>query len=175
MAVRYTRVFSTDTVRTYNGKKLCRLGQQIATPNISYGNWENPDEMSCYGVASGVLLPTTDVIIAHVYNGKLVTRIYPEAFNGYSGITSFTIPDTITLIGARAFYNCTALESITFLGTIAQWEAITKQSQWCTGCRLLTVIHCSDGDVPMTSTVAASIPEEELEGEIPAYDPNAES
>ena len=42
-----------------------------------------------------------------------VTSIGESAFEGCSGLTSVTIPDSVTSIGERAFYNCTGLTSIT--------------------------------------------------------------
>ena len=42
-----------------------------------------------------------------------VTSIGNEAFhNSYGGLTSVTIPNSVTTIGYRAFYNCTGLTSI---------------------------------------------------------------
>ena len=54
------------------------------------------------------------VIPANVtYNGVTysVTAIGDFAFN-YSGLTSITIPNSVTTIGQKAFYNCTSLTSI---------------------------------------------------------------
>ncbi len=41
-----------------------------------------------------------------------VTEIDMEAFIGSTSLTSVTIPNTVTLIGSRAFQNCTALRSV---------------------------------------------------------------
>lgn len=61
-------------------------------------------------------IPTTQV------NGEyVVTSIGDDAFNG-SGITGITIPENITSIGARAFQNCTSLNSIVLS------ESLTKIS-----------------------------------------------
>ena len=38
--------------------------------------------------------------------------------------TSITIPDSVTSIGAGAFYNCDSLEKVNYLGTIDQWVEI---------------------------------------------------
>ena len=41
-----------------------------------------------------------------------VTSIGPSAFSGCSGLTSVAIPDSVTSIGSSAFYGCTNLTSV---------------------------------------------------------------
>ena len=95
--------------------------------------------------------------------------IYTDAFFYCEGLTSITIPDSVTSIGDSAFYSCTGLTSVTigngvtsigpnafsycsgltridFNGTKAQWEAIKKGNAWC-GYRRYFTVYCTDGTI----------------------------
>lgn len=50
--------------------------------------------------------------IPSTYNGKSVTSIDEQAFNGCKNLTSVTIPDSVAVIGQWAFINCISLTSI---------------------------------------------------------------
>ena len=66
----------------------------------------------CLGTASGSLdIPST-------YNGLPVTSIGGFAFNGYSSLTSVTIPNSVTSIGNYAFYDCSSLTSVTIPNSV---------------------------------------------------------
>ncbi len=54
----------------------------------------------------------TDLIITNNYEGKPVTSIGGEAFNGHHWLTSVTIPDSVISIEGYAFYYCSGLTSI---------------------------------------------------------------
>lgn len=77
-----------------------------------------------------------------------VTSIGDWAFNSCT-FTSVTIPNSVTSIGYSAFRNCTDLKSISYTGTIAQYNAITKDGRWHDGIFGLKVVHCTDGDAPI--------------------------
>ena len=72
-----------------------------------------------------------------------VTSIGSHAFSGCSGLTSITIPDGVTSIGSHAFYGCSSLTSITYLGSMAQWKAISILGTIGRGC----TVKCTDGDI----------------------------
>ena len=92
----------------------------------------------------------------HLYmNNTLVTELtIPDgvtAINAYafedSKLTSITIPQSVTSIGYRAFESCLSLETIHYLGTKAQWEAIEKSSMGWIDAYTKYTVHCTDGDI----------------------------
>ena len=58
------------------------------------------------GSVSSLVIPT-------VVEGLTVTEIGEEAFMGNTTLTSIDLPNSITVIRARAFKNCTNLSSMT--------------------------------------------------------------
>lgn len=66
----------------------------------------------------------TVVVIPSKINGVTVTTIGTDAFLGLN-ITSVTIPDSVTEIGANAFADCTNLTSVNYAG---DWSKLTIQS-----------------------------------------------
>ena len=51
----------------------------------------------------------TDFVIADTIDGKKVTAIGEGAFRYYTSMTSVIIPDSVTAIGEKAFYECKSL------------------------------------------------------------------
>lgn len=64
----------------------------------------NKDNNS-YSVASVGACQDTDIVIPSKYEDKPVTVIWANAFNGYTSLTSITIPESVTSIGEDAFYD----------------------------------------------------------------------
>ena len=62
---------------------------------------------------------------------------------------SITIPNTVTQIGDFAFSNCSAVESITYLGTTSEWQQVTKGISWKAMITKTKVVTCQDGDVSL--------------------------
>lgn len=75
-----------------------------------------------------------------------VTYIGDHAFSGCTSLESITLPDSLTHIGDNVFDGCAHLEKITFQGTVAEWRAVEKGTDWNrqTGDY---VIWCSDGKI----------------------------
>lgn len=84
---------------------------------------------------------TKDIIIP-----STMTKINNCAFVS-ANIESITIPNSITEIGNYTFYNCQRLKTINYLGTKAQWDAITKGTSWNGNCPSDMIIKCTDGNV----------------------------
>ena len=53
-----------------------------------------------------------------------MTSIGSNAFYGCTGLTSISLPDSVTIIGDYAFYGCTDLVYVFYLGTNEQWNLI---------------------------------------------------
>lgn len=133
---------------------------------LEFFEFTNIDNDTAYAIrrvnklAASVGIPST-------YRGKPVTSIMSYAFSDCRGLTRIMIPDSVTSIESLAFPNCTGLNSITipnsvtsfgdsvfngcfkltridFDGTKAQWNTISKSSNWKSGSGNFTV-YCSDG------------------------------
>ena len=80
-----------------------------------------------------------------------MTSIGNSTFNGCEGLTYVSIPNSVTSIGNYAFYWCNSLISITYCGTMAQWNAISLDEEWY-GSSLttkITEVVCSDGTIQL--------------------------
>ena len=75
-----------------------------------------------------------------------VTSIGNSAFYDCTGLTSITIPDSVTHIDDYAFNYCTSLTTINFNGTMEQWNAVSKGTNWKTNVPATQVV-CTDGTV----------------------------
>jgi len=60
------------------------------------------------------------VVIPYSIDGYPVTGIGDSAFSGYTGLTSVTIPDSITRIGDSAFRGCSGLTSVTIPDSVTR-------------------------------------------------------
>lgn len=68
---------------------------------------------ACYGVRAGEgIHAVTDIYIPVTHKGLPVYVIDDDAFNSYANIISITIPDTIKLIGQKAFRSALNLEKV---------------------------------------------------------------
>ena len=122
--------------------------------------------------------PGGDVVIPSTLGGNPVLYIDNGTFGNYN-ITSITIPEGVTNIGTNAFINsslqsviipstvtdissnafmyCTSLSNVYFMGTSAQWDAITKGANWNKGCPCGDNVHIvytytvSDGKATITA------------------------
>jgi hypothetical protein len=91
----------------------------------------------------------TSITMISVSNN--VTSIEKSAFSGCANVTNIILGSAITRIGYSAFANCTALETISFKGTVEQWNAIvfTEATSGLFYNVPATHVHCIDGDVEL--------------------------
>ena len=75
---------------------------------------------------------------------KNLDIIAVNLFKGCAGLTSVTIPASVTSIGAGAFCDCSSLTTVNYQGTKKQWNAIYKGRSWNDSTGNYTVV-CTDG------------------------------
>jgi len=68
---------------------------------------------------------STELVLPESYNGE-VYKIHNGAFYNRHEITSIEVPDSVTNIGARAFYNCSGITSIC-AGSMCRWTMRTTR------------------------------------------------
>ena len=108
----------------------------VATEQDYYGNSTSSTTSTTYYIPSSLKSVT-------VTGGNILYG----AFYNCSGLTSVTIGNSVTSIGDYAFYNCTGLTSITFNGTMEQWKAVSKGTEWKINVPRECKVVCTDGKV----------------------------
>lgn len=121
---------------------------------ISGGSWGLEYDIydayaEVYGIGSS---STKNIIIASYVKGIPVTSIRSNAFAFKYIIRAITIPNSVTRIGGYAFYDCSNLTHIHYRGTVSQWNAIEKGSNW-DGRTSSYTIHCTNGEITKDGTV----------------------
>lgn len=79
-----------------------------------------------------------------------VTSIGKNAFEVCTSLTFVNLGTNIASIGMEAFRSCRNLSSINYDGTITEWNAITKGRDWKYDVLATCVIHCKDGNIPIS-------------------------
>ena len=130
------------------GSDNTHFGYIFGAPNHAYNDRYVPSLLKEVIITGGTSIGST----AFYYCSDLTNIIIPDsvtsiewgAFLGCSGLTSITIPDSVTSIGEVAFSHCNGLTSINYQGTMAQWNTISKGSNWAYNTGDFT-ITCTDG------------------------------
>lgn len=128
-----------DIPSTYKGKPVTSFKNKgfFDCPNLT--SVVIPDSITSIGYrAFEKCSKLTSVTI-----GSGVTSIESYAFSN-CGLTSIVIPDSVVTIDSMAFSYCQSLISINFTGTVEQWNAIVKGSDWNTWVPA-TKVTCVDG------------------------------
>ncbi len=73
------------------------------------------------------------------------------AFEGCSTLERLEIPASVTSINGWALVGCTNLSTIIFKGTVAQWNAISKDANWLNKDVPATQVICSDETVALNA------------------------
>lgn len=79
-------------------------------------------------------------------NAKKLRRL---TFYGSGNLDSVTIGRNVSSWGDQIFLSCNKIPSITYLGTINDWNNISKHSNWKSGNTSIKKIICSDGEINM--------------------------
>ena len=108
------------------------LGSKIRSDSSTltlYCIWLKTNEASDFTYSSGSEITITgykgtakDVVIPETIEGKKVTVLAENAFNGKSIETVF-IPKTVKTVKSKAFVNCSALTTITFFDNVSFEES----------------------------------------------------
>lgn len=86
--------------------------------SLQYNLYDNAKYLGNSNNPYVVLIKATDKSIASCEINEKTKFIYDGAFEGCTGLTSVTIPDSVTSISSSAFYNCKALTSITIPNSV---------------------------------------------------------
>lgn len=113
-----------DTAFTFSGRKADGTAASTEAETVSYA-------VGAYtGNRKRVMIPLN-------YNGKPITEIASETFSGNQTVTAVSIPRTVTLIGTKAFFECTALIDVELQGGVTKVE--TSAFEGCTSLQNVTL------------------------------------
>ena len=151
-------VFIPNTLKTYDGyafygcEKLKTIEWQEGCTKTGQGT-----VYECVNLTTAKLPSTIQIVDSVTFNEceslttvnipHGVTKIESVAFGNCEKLETITIPSTVTFIGQYAFSNCSTLNIIHYEGTKAQWNAITKESNWIRYVEGSINIVCTDGTI----------------------------
>jgi hypothetical protein len=75
-----------------------------------------------------------------------VKVISPFLFFNCKYLKEISLPASIEVLGKSCFAYCIRLNTVYYMGTIEQWNAIEKEDTWSDGTRGFNVI-CTDGEI----------------------------
>ena len=125
---------------------------------VSSGTAIVPDSVFYEGdfydvIGSGTLRATGQVVFDIVFDYYSISEltftdgiVRIQGINNCKRLTTVRIPKSTKYIIMNAFAYCNNLTTIYYDGTVEEWNAIEKGSDWNIGCGTITV-YCSDGNV----------------------------
>ena len=122
------------------GNHVESIGNNAFTNCILLESITIPDSVTSVGLRA--FQGCDKLTTANIGNG--VTAIEREMFKSCDILSTVYIGTGVTSIATGTFDGCTKLKSITYAGTIAQWNTISKATGWKNS--QLSTIHCSGGD-----------------------------
>ena len=123
----FGRYYTDPSSRYYNDGRSSVTG--TATYSYTLDDAGNAVITGYNGYATALSIPST-------IDGYTVTKIGGSAFS-YSGLRAVTIPDSVTIIGDSAFYNCKALTSVSLPDSLTEIESSAFRE--CTGLTSVTI------------------------------------
>ena len=108
----------------------------------------NGDEVTVTGLANGTnYYGAADIPEEVTYNENTyqVTQIAQSAFQNCVGITSVTIPSSMTSIDYNAFYGCSGLITLNYNATNCSISWDYYYNHWLYGCTSLVVLNIGEG------------------------------
>lgn len=88
--------------------------------------------------------------IEEVEIGYYITEISSYSIYDGNNLTKVTIPYSVKKFDGYIFGFCWDLEQIDYIGTIEEWNTIEKNGNFQLGCPKLKIVHCLDGDIPIS-------------------------
>lgn len=82
--------------------------------DYTYAEYEDTITITGYSCPEGI------AVIPSLIDNKPVVGIGYEAFLNCAGLTSVTIPSTVTLIAQRAFYGCSGLTNVAIPSSVSK-------------------------------------------------------
>jgi hypothetical protein len=148
-----TNTAITDTA--FHGSAVVRVNMPKTVTNICSGAFQTCEVLTEITLPEGITSIGEKTfygcdMLENITIPDSVTTIGNYAF-GYCGFKTITLPEGITSIGRGAFSYCPYLTSITYKGTMEQWNAISKYNKdinWNANA-LITQIVCSDGTITL--------------------------